>query len=49
MIEMGVDTFIEIGPGKALAGFIKRTNKDVQVLNINNLESLQETLKLINL
>lgn len=38
MIDMGVDTFIEIGPGKTLSGFVKRTSKDVRILNINNVE-----------
>lgn len=45
MIEMGVDTFVEIGPGKTLSGFIKRTNKDVKILNINDINTLQETIK----
>lgn len=40
MFDMGIDTFIEVGPGKALSGFVKRASKDVKVLNINNLESL---------
>ena len=49
MLEMGIDTFIEIGPGKTLAGFIKRTNKEVKVLNINNLTSLEETLNYLKI
>ena len=49
MLEMGIDTFIEIGPGKTLAGFIKRTNKEVKVLNINNLASLEETLNYLKI
>lgn len=44
MLEMGVDTFIEIGPGKTLAGFIKRTNKEVKILNINDVKTLEETI-----
>ena len=49
MLEMGIDTFVEIGPGKTLAGFIKRTNKEVKVLNINNLTSLEETLNYLKI
>ena len=49
MLKMGIDTFVEIGPGKTLAGFIKRTNKEVKVLNINNLTSLEETLNYLKI
>lgn len=49
MLKMGINTFIEIGPGKTLSGFIKRTNKEVKVLNINNLTSLEETLNYLKI
>ena len=42
MIKGGTGTFIEIGPGKALSGLIKRINKDVKVLNIDKLEDIQD-------
>ena len=40
MIEMGVDIFVEIGPGKTLAGFIKKIDKEVQVVNVGAFEDL---------
>lgn len=40
MIQNGVDTFIEIGPGTALSGFVKKTNPDVAVYNTDTLESI---------
>ena len=45
MIDMGIDTFVEIGPGKTLSGFVKRTSKDVKILNINDAESLENAIK----
>ncbi len=38
LIEYGVDTFIEIGPGKTLAGFLKKIDKSLSVYNIGTVE-----------
>jgi [acyl-carrier-protein] S-malonyltransferase len=46
MIAYGVDTFVEIGPGKTLAGFIKKINKDVLVINIDKYEDLEKLSQL---
>ena len=45
MIEDGVDTFIEVGPGKALSGFVKKVSKDVKVFNVEDIASLEKTLQ----
>lgn len=45
MLENGIDTFIEIGPGKVLTGFIKKIDKTVAVYNVDDLESLNNTLQ----
>ncbi|MGN1269295.1 MAG: ACP S-malonyltransferase [Clostridia bacterium] len=49
MISNGIDTFVEIGPGKTLSGFVKRmpTEKQLKIFNINNVVNLKETIKYI--
>lgn len=44
MIDNGVDTFIEIGPGKALSGFVKKINRDVNVYSANDIESIEKII-----
>ena len=45
MIEDGVDTFVEVGPGKALSGFIKKVSKEVKIFNVEDMASLNKTLE----
>ena len=47
MLDLGVDTFIEIGPGKALSGFVKKVTSDVSIFNVDsvaNFEKLKEAI-----
>lgn len=45
MIAEGVDTFIEVGPGKALTSMITRIDKNVKMYRVSDMETLQETLE----
>lgn len=49
MLKNGIDTFIEIGPGKTLSGFIKRTpvENEIKILNINDVNSLENTIEFL--
>ena len=41
MINYGVNQFIEIGPGKVLAGLVKRIDKNVKISSINNQSDIE--------
>jgi [acyl-carrier-protein] S-malonyltransferase len=44
MIDMGVDTFIEVGPGRSLSAFVKKIDKSLNVYNVEDMESLENTI-----
>jgi [acyl-carrier-protein] S-malonyltransferase len=45
MVENGADLFIEIGPKKVLSGMIKNIAPNVPTLNVEDVESLETTIK----
>lgn len=49
MVDAGIDTFIELGPGKTLSGFVKKTIKEdgIQIFNVMDLETFNSTLNSI--
>ena len=45
MLSNGVDTFVEIGPGKALSGFIKRIDRSAKIYNVSDIEGYKALLQ----
>lgn len=45
LINDGVDTFIEVGPGKALTGFVKKIDRTKTILNVEDIKSLHKVLE----
>lgn len=44
LLDLGVDTFIEIGPGKVLSGLIKKIDRSVSIYSVNDKVSLENTV-----
>jgi [acyl-carrier-protein] S-malonyltransferase len=44
LLNEGFNRFIELGPGTALSGFMKRINKDAMMLHVSDVRSLEETI-----
>ena len=47
MVKAGIKIFVEVGPGRVLNGLIKKTEPDVVVYSINNIETFNEAIELI--
>jgi len=45
MIESGIETFVEIGPGRVLAGLSRRIRRDVRVLGVSGVEGVEKVVK----
>jgi len=48
MAEMGIDTIVEIGPKRILSGLIRRIDRNIRVLNVEDTFSLEKTVKFFN-
>jgi [acyl-carrier-protein] S-malonyltransferase len=48
MLSLGVDTFIELGPGSTLRGFVKKIERKAKLLNVEDMESLNRTSEFLN-
>ena len=44
MLQQGVDTFIEIGPGKVLSGTVKKIDKNAKFFNVFDAQTLKDTI-----
>lgn len=48
MLENGVDTFIEVGPGKTLTSLVRKIDRNVNCINISDVASLESAIELLN-
>lgn len=47
MLADGVDTFVEIGPGRTLSGFMRKISRDVKVINVEKVEDLEKVMQIV--
>ena len=47
LVNDGFDTFIELGPGKVLSGFVKKFDRKLVTLNVEDITSLEKTVSTI--
>jgi [acyl-carrier-protein] S-malonyltransferase len=45
MLKNGINTFVEVGPGKVLTGFLKKIDKEARAFNVEDAASLDNTLR----
>ena len=48
LIDEGVTTFVEIGCGKVLRGLIRKINREVTVIGVENMETLNQTVEMLS-
>ena len=48
LLAEGVQVFVELGPGRTLAGFLRKLNRDVQVFSVSDLKTLQKLLDFVS-
>lgn len=48
IVKSGITDFVELGPGRTLCGLIRKINRDVRTYNVEDIKSLDKTLKALN-
>ena len=48
LVQGGVTTFVEVGPGNVLSGLIKRIDRSVRAVSVNDLASLEKAREVLS-